>query len=62
MAIRIVPLHGDALAAPVARANLTYRGGTLLTSAQVFLFFWGSVWQDKQAGLVEQVNQFFDFT
>jgi hypothetical protein len=62
MAIRIVPLHADALAAPVAQANLTYRGGTLLTSVQVFLFFWGNAWQAAQASLVEQVNQFFDFT
>jgi hypothetical protein len=28
--IQIVPLHGDALAAPVTQAQLTYRGGPLL--------------------------------
>jgi hypothetical protein len=34
--IQIVPLHREALAAPVATANLTYRGGPLLTAVEVF--------------------------
>jgi hypothetical protein len=59
--IQIVPLHREALAAPVATANLTYRGGPLLTAVEVFTFFWGSAWQGQQASLVDQINQFFDF-
>jgi hypothetical protein len=59
--IQIVPLHGDALAAPVSAARLTYRGGPLLQAAQVFVFFWGTAWEAPQAALVLQINQFFDF-
>jgi hypothetical protein len=60
--IQIVPLRGDGLAAPASKASLTYRGGPLLTSVQAFTFFWGPAWQqDPQAGLVTQINQFFDF-
>jgi hypothetical protein len=60
--IRIVPLHGDSLAAPVAAPNLTYRGGPLLPAVQVFTLFWGDAWQqDPQSGLVQQINQFFDY-
>ncbi|HXN78825.1 MAG TPA: hypothetical protein VN965_08670 [Candidatus Dormibacteraeota bacterium] len=59
--IQIVPLHGDALAAPVSAAHLTYRGGPLLQAAQVFVFFWGTAWEGPQAALVQQINQFFDF-
>ena len=61
--IRIVPLHGDALAAPaVAAASLTYRGGPLLPAVQVFTFFWGDVWlQDPLVATAKQINQFFDF-
>ena len=60
--IRIVPLHGDALAAPVVAPSLTYRGGALLPAVQVFTIFWGDAWQlDPQSGLIPQVNQFFDF-
>jgi hypothetical protein len=60
--IQIVPLHGDALAAPISAAGLTYRGGPLLPKAQVFTFFWGAAWQqDPQAGMAQQINHFFDF-
>jgi hypothetical protein len=59
--IQIVPLHGDALAAPVTQAQLTYRGGPLLPAVQVFNFFWGTAWQGQQAALVQSINQFFDF-
>src|SRR5450759_3750071 len=60
--IQIVPLHGDALAAPISAAGLTYRGGPLLPKAQVFTFFLGAAWQqDPQAGMARQINQFFDF-
>ncbi len=59
--IRVVPLRTEAVA-PVATPRLTYRGGPLLTAVQVFLFFWGDAWQqDTQVGLVQQVNDFFEF-
>jgi hypothetical protein len=66
--IRVVPLHGiDDLTAPIGAATpavapqLTYRGGPLLTSVQVFTVFWGSGWQQQpQAGLIAKLNQFFD--
>jgi hypothetical protein len=59
--IQIVPLHGDALAAPVSAAHLIYRGGPLLQTTQVFVVFWGTAWEGAQAPLVQQLNQFFDF-
>jgi hypothetical protein len=59
--IQIVPLRDYALAAPVTAARLTYRGGPLLTSVQVFNLFWGTAWQGAQAPLVQELNQFFDF-
>ena len=67
--IRVVPLRGDdSLIAPAPTAppssapSLTYRGGPLLTAVQVFTLFWGDGWQAQpQAGLAQQINQFFDF-
>jgi hypothetical protein len=65
--IRIVPVRGDDLAvAPApgaaATANLTYRGGQLLTAVQVFTLFWGDGWQGQpQGGVMQQVIQFFDY-
>jgi hypothetical protein len=59
--VRIVPLRTEALA-PVVSAQLTYRGGPLLSEAQVFVIFWGDAWQqDPQVGLVQQINSFFDY-
>src|SRR5207302_9608896 len=59
--IRIVPLRLEA-AAPAVTPQLTYRGGPLLTSVEVFLFFWGDKWQlSPQYQLVQQVNDFFVF-
>ena len=67
-AIRIVPIRDDGVLAPAPAAppaappKLTYRGGPLLTSVQVFTFFWGDGWQgDPQAGLMSQIIQFFDY-
>jgi hypothetical protein len=63
-AIRIVPLHKpEAQAvAPAAAPNLIYRNGPLLTSVEVFTVFWGNSWQQQPAaGLLAQMNQFFDF-
>jgi hypothetical protein len=59
--IRIVPLRLEALA-PVGAPQLTYRGGPLLSEAQVFVLFWGDAWQqDPQVALVQQINSFFDY-
>ena len=67
--IRIVPLHlptelyrpSAGIAAPPA-AQLTYRGGPLLTAVKVFTIFWGPAWQSgANASLLTQMNQFFKF-
>src|SRR5437588_7084014 len=57
--VRIVPLHGEPRAAPTQAPHLTYRGGPLLTSVQVFTLFWGAAWQDDMQ-LIQQLNAFFD--
>jgi hypothetical protein len=65
--IRVVPLRvDDTLVAPEAPPSsppsLTYRGGPLLTAAQVFTFFWGDGWQEQpQADVMPQIIQFFDY-
>lgn len=61
--IRVVPMHpGAARVAEAAAAQLTYRGGPLLTAAQVFTIFWGAAWQDVVNGaLMAKMNQFFDY-
>lgn len=59
--IQIVPLRTEALA-PVGTPQLTYRGGPLLSSVQVFVFFWGDAWsQPSLSPVVDQLNAFFDF-
>jgi len=63
-AIRIVPLHRPEaqLVAPAAAPQLLYRGGPLMGSVEVFSIFWGAGWQQPPlAGILSQVNQFFDF-
>lgn len=63
-AIRIVPLHRPDLqiAAPAAAPHLVYQNGPLITSVEVFTIFWGASWQQQPlAGLLSQMNQFFDF-
>jgi hypothetical protein len=63
-AIRIVPLHkpeAQALA-PAAAPKLVYRNGPLITSVEIFTIFWGPDWQQEpSAGILAQMNQFFDF-
>ena len=62
--IRIVPLRlPDELAAPrPAAPQLTYRGGPLLSSVEVFTVFWGPAWlQAPQNALADSLNQFFQF-
>ncbi len=60
--IQIVPLHTE-LATPVGTPQLTYRGGPLLSSVQVFVLFWGDAWSQQQAlvPLVAQLGSFFDY-
>lgn len=67
--IRIVPLHlpselyrpSAGIAAPPA-AQLTYRGGPLLTAVKVFTIFWGDAWQTAPTSdLVQEINDFFSF-
>ena len=63
-AIRIVPLHlpreVTKLAAPAAAPHLTYRGGPLLTQAQVFTTFWGRAWEESpQSAVLQSINEFF---
>ena len=59
--IRIVPLQVEP-AAPVAAAQLTYRGGPLLASVQVFVFFWGGAWRNEPlATQMGKLNNFFEF-
>ncbi len=68
-ASRIVPLHaprgdqpmadGALLVAP--RAQLTYRGGPLLTAVEIFTIFWGVEWTKKETASADEMNAFFDF-
>lgn len=68
-AIRIVPMHvpGASAAPPpgiraAPAAQLTYRGGPLLTAVQVFTVFWGSGWNAvAQQGTAQSLNRFFQF-
>ena len=67
--IRIVALNIaeelTALSKKVAQPvppNLTYRGGPLMTSVEVFTIFWGAAWnQATQAQMAGEINQFFQF-
>ena len=67
-AVRIVPLAvpGDLLrplatAAPTAQARMTYRGGPLLTSVEVFVVYWGVAWASQPlADTASRVDSFFD--
>jgi hypothetical protein len=57
--IRIVPLHPGPLAAPPIGANLTYRGGPLLSAVEIFTAFWGADWLATEAPLLTEINDFF---
>src|SRR5713226_10164617 len=57
--IRIVPLHVAPAAPPAAPANLTYRGGPLLSAVEVLTAFWGADWLATEAPLLTQINDFF---
>ena len=64
--IRVVPLfvpdEVTRLAVGAVPPKLTYRGGPLLTSVQIFTVFWGTAWkQAVQADLITKLNQYYDF-
>ena len=59
--IRIVPLLRPRVGAPPT-AKLTYRGGPLLTSVQVFSVYWGAAWKDAaQQATIQSLNGFLQF-
>ncbi len=67
--IRVVPMRGiGGLAAPAApvvapaAAQLTYRGGPLLTAVEVVTVYWGAAWNEATAQATAQsLNAFFQF-
>jgi hypothetical protein len=60
-AIRIVPLKPFAATRAPVPEKVTYRGGPLISAIEVFTIFWGKAWKaTAQAGLIGQVNRFFD--
>jgi hypothetical protein len=61
--IRVVPLHGpEAERVAAVAPQLTYRGGPLLTSVEVFTVFWGAEWnQSPQSVVMKNMNLFFDY-
>jgi len=60
--LRIVPLHPHVRDAAAPTPHLSYRGGPLLASVEVFSIFWGAAWEDPaNSALVQQINSFFDF-
>jgi hypothetical protein len=61
-ATRIVEMFVTGPQAPsAATAQLTYRGGPLLSTVELFTIFWGSAWQTvPEAQFVGKLNTFFD--
>ncbi len=64
--IRIVPLYVPEeitqLKVGAVPPKLTYRGGPLLSSVQVFTVFWGAAWQNApQLDMVSKLNEFFNY-
>jgi len=57
----VVPIHGVSAPPSAAAKHLTYGGGPLLASVQVYTIFWGAAWQQPpQSAQILHVNQFFD--
>src|SRR5713226_8637239 len=66
--IRVVPMRGaGGLGAPARvvappAAQLTYRGGPLLTAVEVVTVYWGAAWNEATAQATAQsLNAFFQF-
>ena len=64
--IRIVPLYVPEeitqLKTGATPPKLSYRGGPMLSSVQIFTVFWGAAWQTApQLDLVSQINEFFNY-
>lgn len=58
---RIVPLREPSPKRKAVSAQLTYRGGPLLTAVEVTSIFWGAWWkQPVHSALVTKLNTFFD--
>jgi hypothetical protein len=61
--VKIVPLHvpGAPLAA-APTAQLTYRGGPLITDVKIFTLFWGSEWTNtRNRQTATRLNEFFTY-
>src|SRR5438046_10465369 len=58
--IRVVPLHQPIVVAPLP-ADLTYRGGALISNVEVFTMFWGKLWGSSPASTdtMSKLNKFF---
>ena len=58
--IRVVPLHQPIVVAPPP-ADLTYRGGALISNVEVFTMFWGKLWGSSPASTdtMSKLNKFF---
>ena len=60
--LRIVPIRGESLVPAAHAPHLSYHQGHLLTAVEVYTIFWGTGWlQDPQSGLIQDLNNFFDF-
>lgn len=61
--IRVVPLYvPEAPPAAAPTAQLTYRGGPLITGVKIFTLFWGSEWaQTGNQQTATQLNDFFTY-
>src|SRR5438105_11956270 len=58
--IRVVPLYQPIVLAPPP-ADLTYRGGALISNVEVFTMFWGKLWGSSPASTdtMSKLNKFF---
>jgi hypothetical protein len=61
--IKIVPLHiPEAVLAAAPTAQLTYRGGPLITNVKIFTLFWGSEWtKGRNQQTATHLNEFFTY-
>lgn len=61
--IKVVPPYvPEARVAAPAAAQLTYRGGPIITGVKIFTLFWGSEWaQISNQQIASQMNDFFTY-